>query len=226
MRSSITAVLAACLAILTPYIAAADYQIVASFQTYRIGGELPPSHLGDFDCDGHMELVGSHPTNGTYIRVYDLVTGMAEVLDLPVPDGNSLTSVHVCDTDGDGTPEAMLLSGVNVYVLKFVGAPTALPEGEEGPLGQRLRSPSPNPSDAQTTITFTLARAGRANLRLFDVSGRVVRQIVDNALPPGQHSFKWDMKDDAGNHVASGAYFYELRLDGEPLGAERITVIR
>jgi flagellar hook assembly protein FlgD len=48
-------------------------------------------------------------------------------------------------------------------------------------------------------------------LKVFDVTGRVVRTLVDRALEPGAHAIAWDGMSDAGIRTSSGVYFYELR---------------
>ncbi|MFN0149370.1 MAG: FlgD immunoglobulin-like domain containing protein [bacterium] len=60
-------------------------------------------------------------------------------------------------------------------------------------------------------LAFTLARAGRARLELYDTSGRRVRAVIDASLPPGRHTFTWDGRDDRGQPPTSGVYFALLR---------------
>ena len=71
----------------------------------------------------------------------------------------------------------------------------------------------PNPFFGSTMISFALK--GQASqpvaLKVFDVTGRVVRTLVDRALEPGAHAFAWDGLSDAGIRTSSGVYFYELR---------------
>jgi hypothetical protein len=68
----------------------------------------------------------------------------------------------------------------------------------------------PNPFNPSTELRFSLPRAGKVSLRLYDVSGRLVRVIHEGELPAGQHRRRWDGRDDAGRSVASGAYYARL----------------
>ena len=68
----------------------------------------------------------------------------------------------------------------------------------------------PNPFNPTTFIKFDLARAGHASLMIYDVNGRLIRTLVDGELQMGRHSVQWDGKDDAGQVVPSGTYFYKL----------------
>jgi hypothetical protein len=68
----------------------------------------------------------------------------------------------------------------------------------------------PNPFNPMTTIAFELP--GRANVRLaiYDVSGRLVRALIDADMAPGHKSVQWNGLDAGGREVASGVYFYRL----------------
>jgi len=71
----------------------------------------------------------------------------------------------------------------------------------------------PNPFLGSTMISFAVKgdHAQPVALKVFDVTGRVVRTLVDRALEPGAHAISWDGKSDAGIRTSSGVYFYELR---------------
>lgn len=77
-------------------------------------------------------------------------------------------------------------------------------------------SPSfPNPTTTTSSIAFGLPQPGGAvSLRVYSASGRLVRTLVNASLPPGHHSAAWDRRDDRGEVVASGIYFYRLEAPG------------
>ena len=62
-----------------------------------------------------------------------------------------------------------------------------------------------------TNIKFDLPRAGHVRLDIFDVSGRLVRTLVDENRPAAVHTVMWDGTDNRGGRVASGAYYYRLQ---------------
>jgi flagellar hook assembly protein FlgD len=76
--------------------------------------------------------------------------------------------------------------------------------------GTRLLAASPNPFNPITRIEFELAAAGRVEIAIYDVSGRLVRTLLDEHRRAGGHSVTWDGRDGAGSAVASGIYFYSL----------------
>ena len=73
---------------------------------------------------------------------------------------------------------------------------------------------------------YDLPRTERVTLRIFDVTGRLVRTLTDRALrQPGRHAVAWDGTNGAGNEVASGMYYY--RLDAGELSQTRsMTLLR
>jgi hypothetical protein len=73
----------------------------------------------------------------------------------------------------------------------------------------------PNPFNPTVRIDYTLPRAGRATLKIYDVRGALVRTLVDEVRTGGPGETVWRGEDDRGARVASGIYFYELRLEGE-----------
>ena len=71
----------------------------------------------------------------------------------------------------------------------------------------------PNPFNPTTNIVFSLDRDCRASLRVFDVSGRLVRTLADGPQAAGRYIVPWDGKDDSGKLTAPGVYSYLLEND-------------
>jgi hypothetical protein len=86
-------------------------------------------------------------------------------------------------------------------------------------------SVAPNPMVRTSTIGFETTAAGRAEVCVFDVAGRLVRTLLDEELPRGRHRAAWDGRSDSGEVVANGVYFY--RIDGpDGLVTARFVVMR
>ncbi len=69
----------------------------------------------------------------------------------------------------------------------------------------------PNPFNPTTTIEFRIAKQGQYTLTVYDVLGRRVRTLTDGIQAAGLHRVRWDGRDDAGNIVSAGIYFYTLK---------------
>jgi hypothetical protein len=72
----------------------------------------------------------------------------------------------------------------------------------------------PNPMNPTTRIQFTNGVAnGRVKVEIFDVTGRLVRSLVDAKMPAGVHEVTWDGANEGGSSVPSGMYFYRMTAD-------------
>lgn len=72
----------------------------------------------------------------------------------------------------------------------------------------------PNPMANSSSFAFDVASPGNASVKIFDVSGRLVRTLLDGELPSGRHSAVWDARGDDGRVVANGVYFYRIETPG------------
>lgn len=85
---------------------------------------------------------------------------------------------------------------------------------EDGPGGElpaelALAQNYPNPFNPSTTITFSLPEPGSAVLRVYDVTGRLVKVLLNERMPAGRHDVSFDARD-----LASGVYIYRLEFGG------------
>jgi len=78
-----------------------------------------------------------------------------------------------------------------------------------------LTSAFPNPARSELAIGFTLPLEGRVTLRIYDVSGRAVRTLVDGVRAAGVQSVHWDRRLADGAIARPGFYFCELRAFGQ-----------
>jgi hypothetical protein len=88
--------------------------------------------------------------------------------------------------------------------------------GDEIPaLAYALSQNYPNPFNPITTISYQVAAGGgMVTLRIFDVSGRLVRTLVNERQPEGIRQVVWNGANDGGAPVASGIYFYRMQAPG------------
>lgn len=88
-----------------------------------------------------------------------------------------------------------------------------------------LHANYPNPFNAATTIRFTLPKAGTAALRIYDMAGHLVRQLLDHSLAAGQHQVEWNGQDNNGHELASGVYLYRLQV-GTRVRTHKLLMLR
>jgi hypothetical protein len=90
----------------------------------------------------------------------------------------------------------------------------------------RLGQNRPNPFNPSTTITFDLPTSMRVDLRIYDVSGRLVRSLINGeTMTAGNRDAVWNGRDDGGRIVATGVYFYRLTA-GEYGETKRMMLVK
>jgi hypothetical protein len=73
------------------------------------------------------------------------------------------------------------------------------------PSSYQLEQNFPNPFNPATNIRYSVPKASKVELRVFDLLGREVRELVSTVQPPGQYSVAFNAQG-----LASGVYFYRL----------------
>jgi hypothetical protein len=110
------------------------------------------------------------------------------------------------------------------------------PAGADIVLRQNFPNPFVSSETGRTAISFYVGPppASRGSpepgdrhvaLAVYDVSGRLVRRLVDGMRPAGEHAVGWDGLDDRGIAVASGVYYYRLSVDGAS-AAKKVVLVR
>ena len=91
----------------------------------------------------------------------------------------------------------------------------------------RLEQNSPNPFNPQTAIRFTLDAKQSVSLSVYDVSGRLVRNLADRQFLAGEHEILWAGLDNGGRQVARGVFFTQVRFMNSKFSAARkLTVLK
>lgn len=94
------------------------------------------------------------------------------------------------------------------------------------PISANLLYPSvPNPFNPATSISFEMAAAGHATLKVYDPAGRLIRTLVDEQRAAGLHSVTWNGRDEAGRTAAAGVYLYRFET-GKSVQTRTMTLIK
>jgi hypothetical protein len=83
----------------------------------------------------------------------------------------------------------------------------------------------PNPFNPQTTVSFTLPRAGWADVSVYDLTGRQVTSLASRLFDAGQHTVNWNGSDSRGRAVPSGTYIVRLETD-ERVESRKVMLVR
>ncbi len=79
------------------------------------------------------------------------------------------------------------------------------------PRSYALKQNYPNPFNPVTTIEYDIPKSGQVSIVLFNVIGQKVNTLVHEFKPAGTYRVNWDGKNDQGEKVNSGLYFYLMR---------------
>ncbi|KPL03896.1 MAG: hypothetical protein AMJ73_05055 [candidate division Zixibacteria bacterium SM1_73] len=173
-------------------------------------------------------------SGNVYVTGVSGVTGSYDYATIKYLPNGSIAWVTLYNGPGNGTdwPSAVAVDdSYNVYItghsdggsgigydyctIKYVQTSSDV-EDETGdrqkPSEFGLSQNYPNPFNPTTKIEFTLAKSGFVTLHVYDVLGRKVRTLVLEELSSGYKSVIWDGKNDDGKDVASGVYFYQLKV--------------
>jgi hypothetical protein len=74
---------------------------------------------------------------------------------------------------------------------------------------------APNPFASSTAIRFEVPRDAETDLGVYDISGRLVRSLLNERIPAGSHVVVWDGVGADGRRVRGGVYFTRLKVGGE-----------
>jgi len=80
----------------------------------------------------------------------------------------------------------------------------------------------PNPFTDETHIEFTLKEKANIELTIFDISGRKIKNLVNEHKLPGEYTINWDGSDAMGNTVNTGVYFYKYSVNGKQVATEQM----
>ncbi len=90
----------------------------------------------------------------------------------------------------------------------------------------KLEQNFPNPFNPETTIKYSVSRKSFVQIKVYDISGRLINSLVAKALIAGSYSAVWNGKDITGNNVSSGIYFYNMTIDGSKSVSRKMLLIK
>lgn len=127
--------------------------------------------------------------------------------------GSPYVYYHVTATDFSGN------EGSSSQVLSSV----AVPEPGVTPGAFALYQSRPNPFRSSTLISFDLPKDEHVRLQVFDVTGRLVKTILNQTMAANRYTVPWSGTDESGTRVAPGIYLY--RLESPSVNAVRKAIL-
>ncbi|HMK38745.1 MAG TPA: T9SS type A sorting domain-containing protein, partial [Bacteroidota bacterium] len=121
--------------------------------------------------------------------------------------GTPFPETDMLGTDSVSIPPDGLTTRYDLLIIKngAINGPTGVP-GARAPATYSLEQNFPNPFNPSTEIRFSLSRGGMTNLRVYNLLGQQVADLVSGYRPAGPYSVEFN-----ASRLATGAYFYRLQ---------------
>jgi len=97
--------------------------------------------------------------------------------------------------------------------------------GRSIPIVFSLSQNYPNPFGELTIINYQLPEPVHTAVKIYDLSGRLVRTLVDENQDPGYYKVNWDLRAVSGQHLPNGVYFYRIKA-GKFIGTKKMVILR
>ena len=98
--------------------------------------------------------------------------------------------------------------------IEQIGTDVKIMNPSNIPAGISLEQNYPNPFNSSTIIQYFLPVEKKVILRIFDISGREVKTLINNIQAAGTHHVYWNGTNNLGTAVVSGLYFCKIQADG------------
>ena len=182
----------------------------------EFGGYAPPSAYADFE-------IRVDPT----VRTIELLAfggslGAVQYNPTVVPSDR----IWLEDTPYPGAFLTGWYDDFEVHgFLPVVGVEPETPPAPQ--LANLLYQSYPNPMNPVATIKYSIKESGHVTLRIYDVAGRVIKELVneEKQASPTPYSVVWNGTDDSGRQVASGVYFCQMEAKNFA-SAKKLVILR
>jgi hypothetical protein len=148
-------------------------------------------------------------STGDVLASFQRSVASGETTGVDVPWSPSSGGVHILELRAYSAAGFESAWPETLGVLVRAGGLLAA-ENPNAPALNFLRQPAPNPFAGMTTVEFSIARAGHVEVGVYDVSGRLVRRLVDGEYRAGVQRIVWNGVSDSGRRLGAGVYFVRL----------------
>lgn len=84
----------------------------------------------------------------------------------------------------------------------------------------------PNPFNPATQIPFSIGQSVLVQISIYDISGKLVRTLIDDHLSPGNYSVMWNGRDANGRLQSSGVFIYRMMINDRVIQSRRLTLLK
>ena len=168
----------------------------------------------------NTDLISFNPATGAKLAtVYS--PGDYVINDIEISPGGKIFLADITITapgiriynayDGSVISSGAISTGLPPFDICFSGG---VQTDAELPPVAILKQNYPNPFNPTTTIPFSLEKAQRVNITVYDALGKRVITLADREFSSGLQKVTWNAKDESSKELASGIYFVRLKSEG------------
>lgn len=182
------------------------------------GSGLSASEYSDFAI-----TCGGQPVSGAKVCLY--MPG--DILEVSYTDDQGAVHFDVVpENDGYMTVTATKRNYIPDQKTIAVGSPLPIDDEEiRLPEEPTLYQNYPNPFNPLTTIDFYNPIGAEIEIRIYDIGGRLVKNLVNDTYNAGFHSVVWNGDNDSNEKAASGVYFYKF-IAGTTSGVKQMILLK
>lgn len=191
-------------------------EIAAGNQIYSLVADLTGDNITEFYV---LSSYGSAEPYRQSFKIIDITKGTT-IFEMNDAD-KYFTYPVVWDVDNDGILECTFAvydyPNFSSYSYEAYNTGVLTSANQESPslVTFNLEQNYPNPFNPSTTIQYSVDKPSQVKISIFDINGRLVKNLVNSFKNAGSYSVVWDGYNQSGGKVASGTYFYRMSYDGK-----------
>ncbi|MCX6248562.1 MAG: aryl-sulfate sulfotransferase [Bacteroidetes bacterium] len=175
------------------------------FEVYPADTSIVWEYINPVTRNGIKHIkVDNYPTYNGVFRAYRYTSDHPALAGHDLTPGNTITGLP---------PDYLTPDNI-----------TAVSNNQYKPSEDKLGQNFPNPFSNNTTIKFVLMESKQITLVVYDLSGNIVKSLVNTRYPKGEYSVVWNGTDDSGNQVPGGMYLYVLMGDNKTITKKMIRI--
>ncbi|MEO0083060.1 MAG: SBBP repeat-containing protein [candidate division WOR-3 bacterium] len=121
------------------------------------------------------------------------------------------TNFPTYNPGGNSYYQANNAGSYDAYILKFASAVSGIEEIKQMISTNDFQlNLQPNPFKTQSIIRYSITVNEKVNLSVYDVSGKLVKNLINEFQNAGEYKFVWNGKDENNQKITNGIYFLIL----------------
>jgi len=208
-------------------------EIVAEFDAPAASAVPPNAQLTiRLEDKSGINVVGNTPSSSAYMRIDEALTVELNERFTYEPGSATAGTIEVALPELAAGPHSLAIVASDNYLNRTeVEVPFAIIQG--GSMAIREAGLYPNPFDLEagqgTVLSFTVPEPAEVEVRIFTVSGKLIREEfpeIAAPVPPGIQQVFWDGRDEEGDKVANGVYLCAISARGTVSGVQDEVILR